>query len=447
MFSLSRELGLHYFRESHSTRDVVLLLTSRFVRMVGFGVVAPVLILYLRALGVSERLVGLFLSLTLLGDVLLSFTVTWTADHLGRRKMLALGSFLMGGAGLAFHSSSSFVILLLAAIFGIISPSGNEIGPFAALETAMVSQLTTPDGRVSLLMWYQVLGFAGVATGNGLAGVVVSSLENHGRSAVDAYRSVFLIYALVAAIKMILSIAMTTHTEVDHPPVPTRPTPSPADSEREPLLHTTEPPASGSILDPPAIPTPPPGLPVARLVILAAIFSLDSFASSLIPLSFISYYFRKDFGATIQVITRTFSTTALISCLSQLAAGSISKRAGIIGTMVGTHMPAQLLTMSLGFAPTLPSALTLFICRSFIASMDSSVRGAFLSAVVPKSSRTRFLGVINVCKTLASAPGPTLSGQLASAGKLRFSFVITASIKLIYDVILFLGFRYAKLEH
>ncbi|GAA5833594.1 hypothetical protein JCM3766R1_002583 [Sporobolomyces carnicolor] len=452
MFSLSRELGLHYFKESHSTRDVLLLLLSRYVRMVGFGVVAPVLILYLRALDISERLVGLFLSLTLLGDVLLSFGVTWTADYIGRRRMLALGAFLMGGSGLVFYTSSSFVPILIAAIFGIISPSGNEIGPFAALEQSMVSQLTTPDGRVSLLMFYQVLGFVGVACGNALAGIIVSYLEKHGHSTVDAYRGVFVAYSCVAAIKIVLSFAMTNFTEVDHPPIPERtssPEPTRADSERQPLLRGQESsqPATESILDPPTIPEPPPGLPLGRLVTLAAIFSLDSFASSLIPLSFISYYFRKDFGASVQVITRTFSSTALISCFSQLAAGSISKRMGIIGTMVGTHMPAQLLTMSLAFAPSLSGALTIFIARSFIASMDSSVRGAFLSAVVPKTSRTRFLGVINVCKTLASAPGPTLSGQLASSGNLRFSFVITASIKIIYDICLFFGFRYAKLEH
>lgn len=93
-------------------------------------------------------------------------------------------------------------------------------------------------------------------------------------------------------------------------------------------------------------------------------------------------------------------------------------------------MPAQILTGLLAFAPSLSGAITIFIARSFIASMDSSVRGAFLAAVVPKASRTRFLGIINVCKTLASAPGPTLSGQLASSGKLRFSFIITASIKI-----------------
>ncbi|GAA6061137.1 hypothetical protein JCM10212_001737 [Sporobolomyces blumeae] len=453
---LANELGFNYFRDSHSTYDVILLLLSRFIRMIGFGVVAPVLILYLRAQGFSDRQVGLFLTLTLLGDVLVSLAVTWTGDLIGRRRTLALGSLLMGGAGLVFCSSSSPVLLLLAAIVGIISPSGNEIGPFAAIEQAAVSQLTTPDGRVSILMWYQVLGFAGVATGNSLAGLIVDSLERRGRLPVDAYRGVFVAYASVAMIKILLSFAMTNHTEVDHPPVPTRaqtdtPSAPRADSERQPLLadqaRVRSAPGTESLLDPPTLPAPPPGLPVARLVILAAIFSLDSFASSLIPLSFISYYFRTQFSASVATITHTFSTTAVISCFSQLAAGSISKRAGIIGTMVGTHMPAQLLTMSLAFAPNLTGAITIFIARSFIASMDSSVRGAFLAAVVPKESRTRFLGIINVCKTLASAPGPTLSGQLASLGGLRWSFVITASIKLIYDICLFIGFKTAKLEH
>lgn len=78
--------------------------TYRHVR--SFGVVAPILILYLRALGISERLVGLFLSLTLLGDVLLSLGVTWTADHIGRRRMLALGSVLMGGAGVSLPAAA-----------------------------------------------------------------------------------------------------------------------------------------------------------------------------------------------------------------------------------------------------------------------------------------------------------------------------------------------------
>lgn len=115
-----------------------------------FGAVAPILLIHLRALAIPERAVGFFLTATLLGDVVLSLFVTQTADMLGRRRMLALGSALMCASGIAFFLSSTFVVLLVAAIVGVISTTGNETGPFAALEEAMLSQLTEQDGRVSV---------------------------------------------------------------------------------------------------------------------------------------------------------------------------------------------------------------------------------------------------------------------------------------------------------
>ncbi|GAA5872424.1 hypothetical protein JCM3774_004517 [Rhodotorula dairenensis] len=444
---LAEELGLTHIRDAHSRRDVALLLVSRFIRMAGFGAFAPVLILYLRHIGFSDRAVGLFLSATLLGDVALSLFVTWTADALGRRRMLALGSTLMAMSGLVFYFSRNYVLLLLAAIVGIISPSGNETGPFAALEQAMMSQLTVPEGRVSLLMWYQVLGFVGISAGNTMTGIIVRVTEKQGKSILSAYRGVFLAYAVIAGCKIALSFAMTRHSELDHPPIPARATDATVsprdggDGERQPLLR------ENPVLDPPADLPVPARLPIGRLVALCLVFSLDSFAGALAPLSFISYYLKTVHDAPVQLIAHFFSITAVIACLSQLAAGSISKRLGIIGTMVGTHAPAQLLTISFGLAPNLPVALAFFVARSFLATMDASVRGAFLAAVIPKESRTRFLGVINVCKTLAATPGPTFSLTLVSMGYIRYSFVLMGSIKILYDIALFIGFKTARLEH
>ncbi|GAA6028615.1 hypothetical protein JCM8097_007311 [Rhodosporidiobolus ruineniae] len=444
---LAHELGIAHLRNAYSPRDVQVLLVSRFVRLAGFGAFAPVLILFLKSLGIPDERIGLFLSATLAGDVLVSLIVTWTADTIGRRRMIALGSALMAMSGLAFYYSSNFVVLLLAAIFGIISPTGNETGPFSALEQAALSQLTSQDGRVYVLMWHQVLGFFGISAGNVLTGFIVSMGEKLGKSPQEAYRRVFLAYAGIGALKVLLSLIMTRAVEVDHPPFPTQePTSAPADSERQPLLQGERfvAPAAPSS---PTVPTPPARLPLGRLVALCLIFGLDAFASSLAPLSFISYYFRSEFSAPVSLITRIFSITALIGCVSQLAAGPISKRLGIILTMVGTHMPAQLLTIALAFAPNLATALTIFIARACINTMDASVRGAFLAAVIPKESRTRFLGIINICKTLAATPGPTLSLGLTALGGMCWSFVITGCIKLLYDVALFIGFKTAKLEH
>ncbi|GAA5867879.1 hypothetical protein JCM8547_003403 [Rhodosporidiobolus lusitaniae] len=450
---LSRELGLAHLRTAHSTRDLALLYVSRFIRIMGFGAFAPVLILFLRAVGVSDERVGFFLSATLAGDVLVSLLVTWTADKVGRRNMIALGSLLMGASGVAFYLSSNFYVLLAAAIVGIISPTGNETGPFSALEQAALSQLTVPESRVYVLLWHQVLGFAGISAGNIATSLLTSTAEKAGKTGSDILRPVFALYAGISIVKVFLSFAMTKAVEVDHPPFPDRSVANRVeqDSERQPLLQDNDaPPASAtSSLQAAAVEQAPvqAHFPLGRLVALCLIFGLDSFASSLAPLAFISYYFRSQLAAPLSLITHVFSVTALIGCASQLLAGSVAKRLGIIPTMVATHMPAQVFTIIMAFAPSLPLAVTFFIARACIASMDSSVRGAFLAAVIPKESRTRFLGIINISKTLASTPGPTLALGLAALGGMRWVFVITGSLKLIYDVTLFIGFKTAQLEH
>ncbi|KDE05323.1 hypothetical protein MVLG_04239 [Microbotryum lychnidis-dioicae p1A1 Lamole] len=463
MRSLVDEFGLRHVSSSHSVRDVLLLFTSRFVRMLAFGAVSPILVLHLRLIGLSDTRVGSFLSLTLLGDVLLSLVVTWTADTLGRRRVLALGAFLMAASGVVFHYSGSYVPLLLAAIIGIISPTGNEVGPFSAVETGMLSQLVEPEARVYVLMWYQFLGFVGTSVGSVCSGALVTSLERSGRSLVTAYRAVFYLYTATALLKIVLSLALTSYTEVDHPPITARSSTSAVtstttriagdgaiDPERQPLLsEQASPSVVTAVLDPPPQAEIKARLPIVRLALLSILFSIDSFASSLAPLSFTSYYLRLAYDAPLSTITSTFSAGSMIAGFSQLAAGSIARRLGIILTMVGTHIPAQILTIALAFAPTLKAAIVIFLGRAATASMDSGVRGAFLSAIIPKDSRTRYLGIINVCKTLASAPGPTVSGHLAARGAqgLRWSFVLCGGLKILYDLGLLVSFWAYKMEH
>ncbi|SCV74914.1 BQ2448_7943 [Microbotryum intermedium] len=501
MRSLVDEFGLRHVASSHSVRDVLLLFASRFVRMLAFGAVSPILVLHLRLLGLSDGRVGSFLSLTLLGDVLLSLVVTWTADTLGRRRVLVLGAFLMAVSGVVFHYFGSYIPLLLAAIIGIVSPSGNEVGPFSAIETGMLSQLVEPDARVYVLMWYQFLGLVGTSLGIACSGALIASLQQSGRSLVAAYQAVFYIYIGAAVLKVGLSFALTPYTEVDHPPISSHRassalvTPSTAvrddethpDPERQPLLDArSSPPETGVTVTG----APPPRsdittkLPVVRLLLLSLLFSIDSFGSSLVPNSFIAYYLRLAFEAPLSSITWTFAAGFILAGFSQLASGSVARRFGMIWTMVGTHIPAQILTIALAFAPSLLSAIILYLMRASISSMDGGVRGAFLSAIIPKESRTRYLGsksahsslsteeidgpradvanmglyndhlisflkVINVFKTLATAPGPSLSGHLASQGApgLRWSFVLCGALKILYDVGLLIGFRASKLDH
>src|SRR2546425_803158 len=58
------------------TGDVWLLFGTRCARLFAYGLLSVVLILYLRAAGLSESRIGLLLTLTLLGDTAISLWLT-----------------------------------------------------------------------------------------------------------------------------------------------------------------------------------------------------------------------------------------------------------------------------------------------------------------------------------------------------------------------------------
>lgn len=106
----------------NSPYDTKLLCIQRFVRLFAYGGSTLILASYLNALEISDGRIGLFMTLTLAGDVLISLFLTLFADGLGRKAILALGALLMCGSGVVFAISGNYWVLLAAAIFGVISP-------------------------------------------------------------------------------------------------------------------------------------------------------------------------------------------------------------------------------------------------------------------------------------------------------------------------------------
>jgi MFS family permease len=149
--SFAREIGL--LTLINSPRDIKVLCVQRFVRFLAYGCTTLVLALFLTALDISEGHIGLFMTLTLLGDVVLSLLLTIIADSIGRRRMLGFGASLMVASGTVFATCDSYWILVLASVLGVISPSGNEIGPFRAIEESTMAHLTTREDRTGILAW------------------------------------------------------------------------------------------------------------------------------------------------------------------------------------------------------------------------------------------------------------------------------------------------------
>jgi MFS family permease len=114
------EIGLRTLISSPT--DVKILCLQRLVRLCAYGGTTLILALYLSSLGNSDERIGLFMTLTLLGDVLISLVLTVIADGIGRRKMLSLVSLLMTASGIVFATCSNYWVLVAASVLGVISP-------------------------------------------------------------------------------------------------------------------------------------------------------------------------------------------------------------------------------------------------------------------------------------------------------------------------------------
>lgn len=124
---LRTELGIDSIL--NSSRDTKILCLQRFVRLFAYGASTLILAAYLSSLGISDTRIGLFMTLTLLGDVVISFGLTLFADGLGRRKILIAGASLMTASGIIFTLNKNYWVLVTASILGVISPRSDCFYP------------------------------------------------------------------------------------------------------------------------------------------------------------------------------------------------------------------------------------------------------------------------------------------------------------------------------
>lgn len=284
------ELGLKSLYQS--SHDIKLLCLQRFVRLFAYGASTLVLVAFLEGLGHSKTKIGLFMTLTLWGDVCISFVLTLFADGLGRKAILAVGAALMAGSGVVFALFGNYWILLAAAVFGVISPAGNEIGPFRAIEESVVGHLTSSEHRSDIYAWYSLLGTAGAAFGVMTGGWVVHYLmvDRHWEE-LEAYRVIFYGYAVLGALKLVLALMLSSAVEADkkqQKPI----VQSGANGETTPLLSESN--AGGNSASAIEQSEPKRGIRAllpeiskeswSILVSLCILFAVDSFASGLASL-------------------------------------------------------------------------------------------------------------------------------------------------------------------
>lgn len=391
--------------------DGRLLFATRIVRLFAFGFLSVVLALYLAQIGLSEAAIGVLLTLALLGDAGISLWITTTADRLGRQRMLILGALLMLFAGVVLAGTNHVVLLALAALVGVLSPGGNEIGPFLSIEQAALAQILPDTERTRVFAWYALAGSFATATGALAGGTLAQALQRAGISSVESYRVIVIGYALLGVLLVFLFTRLSSAVEVTR-------------SSRS---------KSGARF----------GLHRSRGVVLrlSSLFALDAFAGGFVVQSLVAYWLYLRFGVPAGVLGGVFFGVNVVAGLSALLAARMAARFGLINTMVWTHVPSNLLLMTVPIMPNLPLAVAVLLARFSISQMDVPTRQSYTMAVVDADERSAAAGVTSIARSIGSAISPSLTGMMFSASLLSLPFLLAGGLKLVYDLILFSSFR------
>ncbi|MCI0681437.1 MAG: MFS transporter [Gemmataceae bacterium] len=392
--------------------DGVLLFATRSLRMCAYGFLSVVLMLYLKAVGLSEAQIGFILTMALLGDTVISLWITTVADRVGRKRMLLVGALLMALAGGVFAATNHFLALVIVATIGVLSPSDKEVGPFLSIEQAALAQTIPDEQRTAVFAWYHLAGSVAAALGALVGGFVGQGLENAGASGAEVYRPLVVAYGVVG---ILLAVAFSRMGR-----------------GAEPSGHQA-----------PASPSTWMGLHRSRRTVLrlSCLFALDAFGGGFILQSIVAYWLHVRFGLEPAVLGGIFFAANLLAAGSALGAAALAKRFGLINTMVFTHLPSNVLLVLVPLMPNVELAVTLLLIRFSISQMDVPTRQSYTMAVVQADERSAASGITTVARSIGAALSPALAGYLlAHAKSINLPFFIAGGVKIVYDLWLYRAF-------
>jgi MFS family permease len=387
--------------------QLLLLYAARGVRGFGDGFAVIILPAYLTAIGMTPVEIGVVATAALLGSSLLTLAVGFVAPRHDLRTMLILGAMLMVATGIVFPQVERFAFVLMVAFAGTINPQAGDSGVLVPLEHAMLAKGVADAERTRAFARYSLTGALATAAGS-LAAATPDLLVTLGFTRIASFQAMFYCYAalglLGAALYRQLPRAQAQDRAVSTPLGPSRWT----------------------------------------VYKLAALFSLDSFAGGLIVQSLLALWLFERFDLSLSTASLFFFWTGVFTAFSYPVAVWLSKRIGLINTMVFTHIPSSLLLILAAFSSNLYVALGLLLVRAALSQMDVPTRSSYVMAVVTPAERTAAASVTAVPRSLASSLGPSVAGVLLATPFSGLPLVICGVLKIAYDLALLFSFRHVK---
>ena len=391
-----------------TSKATACLLAARVLRDFGDGFVAVLLPVYLLALKFSPLEVGVIATVALLGSALLTIGVGFLGVRYDHRQLLIAAASLMIATGVAFAVVHDYAVLIIIAFIGTVNPSSGSVSVFVPLEHAVLTREVSANARTNMFAHYSLAGALGGAIG-ALAAAIPDVLAPVGFDQLTGIKMMFVLYAVLGLFGGLLYACI-------------------------PQRRAIQGSRTSAALGP------------SRYIVykLAALFSLDAFAGGFVVQSLLALWLFERFDLSLTTAGIFFFWAGVLSAFSFPVAVWLSRRFGLINTMVFTHIPSSVALILASISPTLPLALFFLLIRAALSQMDVPTRSSYVMAVVTDAERAAAASFTAVPRSLAAAASPALAGVLFAASFRAWPLIICGALKIIYDLLLLMQFRHVK---
>jgi MFS family permease len=384
--------------------DARLLVAGQAARAAGYGFTAVLLGALLAARGFSPVLVGVVLTALIAGTALASIAVGVLADRVGRRRCYAVFFCGIAVAGIVVATGAPLWVLLIVALTGTLSTDVIDNGPATTLEQVMLA--AEDAGSAAVYGRYNLVGAAA-----GAVGALAVSLPGVGRAGAGNAPHAWLFAAALVPVGVIGAMIALRLSGAVEAPMPKTETPARA------AARLGE------------------SWPVIRR--LCWLFAVDAGGGGLVTTGFLSYFFTQRYHVPVAALGWLFFAVSIAAAISMGVAPMLARRFGLVATMVGTHLPSNVLLAAVAFAPSFPVAAALLLARTTLSQMDVPARQALVMVIVQPDQRTAAAAVTNAARYAVRPIGPLIAGAVQQLA-LGAPLIVAGAVKAGYDVALWM---------
>jgi len=390
-------------------RNGKILLAVRPIQAFAGSFVSLFFAIYLNTLGLPLWQTGLVLSGGLATSTLFNLVAGYLADRMGRRRLLMFFGLMSTAAGLVFSLTNQPMVLVVTAIIASMGYGGG-FGAAQMLERVILAQCCVDEERTNLYAIRSTIGSLATAAGSLFTGFLVV-IQSWGYVESTAYRMMFGVFTALNLVIVFLYLMLDEEAEI----------------EEEKAVQVALSPETKRYA-----------------VLLSILFSMDALGGAFIGRSLAAYWFFERFGLGMDKIGMIFSASSLLAAVSFMLAARISKRIGLINTMVFSHLPANMMMAVIPYMPTLETSLFFYLGRSLLSMMDVPTRQSYTMAIVKPEERSRFQALLNLPRSITMAIGPGIAAYVMQFVGLSMPFLIAGIIKSFYDIALWFTFKDIK---